>query len=244
MESIWIEVVLIAVAIVANGFFSGSEIALVSARPSRLAQLRGERVPGAARAEALKRDPEHLSRHRADRHHPGGDAGLGGRRRHRGGSAEPWLAEPAGPRRRPLGGGQSRSGAVIAPHHLRLAGHRRAHAEGARAAQSRGVACARGAGRSPGWCACSTRPSRLLTWSTRIVLIVLGQRDAAAGAAGLGGGGQVSGPRGRVPRRVRAAGERARPARLPVHRHPGAPRHDAAAQHPRPSTSRRRRRRS
>lgn len=58
MESIWIEVALIAVAIVANGFFSGSEIALVSARPSRLAQLHGERVPGAERAMALKRDPD------------------------------------------------------------------------------------------------------------------------------------------------------------------------------------------
>ena len=50
MESVWIEVVLISVAIVANGFFSGSEIALVSARPSRLAHLRDERVPGAERA--------------------------------------------------------------------------------------------------------------------------------------------------------------------------------------------------
>lgn len=58
MESIWIEVALIAVAIVANGFFSGSEIALVSARPSRLAQLHGERVPGAERAMALKRDSD------------------------------------------------------------------------------------------------------------------------------------------------------------------------------------------
>jgi putative hemolysin len=58
MESIWIEVVLIAVAIVANGFFSGAEIALVSARPSRLAQLQDERVPGAERARALKRDPD------------------------------------------------------------------------------------------------------------------------------------------------------------------------------------------
>ena len=58
MESVWIEVVLIAVAIVANGFFSGSEIALVSARPSRLAQLRDERVPGAERALLLKRDPD------------------------------------------------------------------------------------------------------------------------------------------------------------------------------------------
>ena len=58
MESLWVEVVLIAVAIVANGFFSGSEIALVSARPSRLAQLHDEGVPGAERAIALKQDPD------------------------------------------------------------------------------------------------------------------------------------------------------------------------------------------
>jgi putative hemolysin len=58
MDTIWIEVLLIAVAIVANGFFSGSEIAVVSARPSRLAQLRDEGVPGAQRAIELKREPE------------------------------------------------------------------------------------------------------------------------------------------------------------------------------------------
>ncbi len=32
MDTIWLETVLIFVAIVANGFFAGSEIALVSAR--------------------------------------------------------------------------------------------------------------------------------------------------------------------------------------------------------------------
>lgn len=58
METLWIEVVLIAVAILANGFFAGSEIALVSSRISRLAQLRQERVPGAATALALKESPE------------------------------------------------------------------------------------------------------------------------------------------------------------------------------------------
>jgi magnesium and cobalt exporter, CNNM family len=58
METIWLEVVLIMVAIVANGFFSGSEIAVVSARPSRLAQLRDERVRGAQRALDLKAAPE------------------------------------------------------------------------------------------------------------------------------------------------------------------------------------------
>ena len=58
MESIWLEIVLISVAILANGLFSGSEIALISARPARLSQLKGEGVRGAATALALKREPE------------------------------------------------------------------------------------------------------------------------------------------------------------------------------------------
>jgi putative hemolysin len=60
METIWLEVVLIAVAIVANGFFAGSEIALVSSRISRLAQLRHEHVHGATAALRLKETPEGL----------------------------------------------------------------------------------------------------------------------------------------------------------------------------------------
>ena len=48
METIWLEMVLIVVAILANGFFAGSEIALVSARQARLARLRDESVRGAA----------------------------------------------------------------------------------------------------------------------------------------------------------------------------------------------------
>src|SRR5260370_708000 len=58
MDSIWVEVFLIGVSILANAFFAGSEIALVSARPSRLSQLRARRVPGADVAEALKKDPD------------------------------------------------------------------------------------------------------------------------------------------------------------------------------------------
>ena len=54
MDTIWLEIVLIAVSILANGFFSGSEIALVSSRISRLAQLRHEGVRGAAWAMSLK----------------------------------------------------------------------------------------------------------------------------------------------------------------------------------------------
>jgi putative hemolysin len=51
-------VVLIAVARLANGFFAGSEIALVSARISRLAQLRQGAATGAAKAMSLKENPE------------------------------------------------------------------------------------------------------------------------------------------------------------------------------------------
>lgn len=58
METIWLEIVLILAAIVANGFFSGSEIAVISARASRLAQLRDEGVAGAQRALDLKGQPE------------------------------------------------------------------------------------------------------------------------------------------------------------------------------------------
>ena len=58
MDILWVELILIAVGIVANGFFAGSEIALVSSRISRLAQLREAHVPGAAAAMQLKESPE------------------------------------------------------------------------------------------------------------------------------------------------------------------------------------------
>ncbi len=58
MESIWLEVVLIAVGILANGFFAASEIALVSARISRLAQIREAGSRGATIAMQLKEAPD------------------------------------------------------------------------------------------------------------------------------------------------------------------------------------------
>jgi putative hemolysin len=58
MDDIWVELVLIGVSIIANGFFAGSEIALVSARPSRLSQLKSEGVAGAAGAAKLKQEPD------------------------------------------------------------------------------------------------------------------------------------------------------------------------------------------
>jgi putative hemolysin len=58
METLWVEFVLIAAAILANGLFAGSEIALVSSRISRLAEMRLRRTRGAATAMQLKETPE------------------------------------------------------------------------------------------------------------------------------------------------------------------------------------------
>jgi putative hemolysin len=58
MDSLSIQIVLIAIGILANGFFAGSEIALVSSRISRLTELRQQAVRGAAAAMRLKEKPE------------------------------------------------------------------------------------------------------------------------------------------------------------------------------------------
>ena len=58
METIWLEIVLITAAIVANGYFAGSEIAVVSSRAGRLTSLREAGQPGAASALRLKEAPE------------------------------------------------------------------------------------------------------------------------------------------------------------------------------------------
>ena len=58
MDTIWLQLVLIVAGILANGFFAGSEIALISARSSRLAQLRESGLHGAADAMRLKESPD------------------------------------------------------------------------------------------------------------------------------------------------------------------------------------------
>jgi putative hemolysin len=58
MDKIWIDIVLIAAGILANAFFAGSEIALVSARAGRLVELQQRAVAGAAIALRLKESPE------------------------------------------------------------------------------------------------------------------------------------------------------------------------------------------
>jgi putative hemolysin len=58
MDSVSFEIILVAIGILANGFFAGSEIALVSSRISRLAELRQRAVRGASAALRLKEKPE------------------------------------------------------------------------------------------------------------------------------------------------------------------------------------------
>jgi putative hemolysin len=58
MDSVSLEFMLIALGILANGVFAGSEFALVSSRISRLAELRQRSVRGAAAAMQLKETPE------------------------------------------------------------------------------------------------------------------------------------------------------------------------------------------
>src|SRR3981189_793059 len=247
MDGIWIEVILIGVAIVANGFFAGSELALASPPRARLAELRAKGFSGAAVAEALKREPERFlatiqiaitlvgtlasavggaaagGGRRAPPARTGGGRGRGGRRASL--AREPESARGAAVER--AGGPRHRDPA----HHLLLPRAGRAHAEGAGPAQSRGLGRARGpADRVAGARARRTRPDPHPVHPDRP------HRDRAprppAGAAGLRGGGEVPGPRGRLPGRVRGAGERSRPPRVPVHRHRGAPRHGAAAEYP------------
>lgn len=57
MDTIWIELALIVLGVVLNGFFAASEIALVSARIGRLTEL-GRTSPAAAAALRLKEHPD------------------------------------------------------------------------------------------------------------------------------------------------------------------------------------------
>jgi putative hemolysin len=57
MESIWFELVIIFVLILGNGFFAGAELALVSARRGRIAQLAAAGDKRAHLVEQLQADP-------------------------------------------------------------------------------------------------------------------------------------------------------------------------------------------
>ncbi|MFB3819955.1 MAG: hemolysin family protein [Candidatus Methylomirabilales bacterium] len=57
-SGLWLEALLIGVLILVNGFFAGSEIALVSARRSRIQQLAEGGDPHARRVARLQQDPD------------------------------------------------------------------------------------------------------------------------------------------------------------------------------------------
>ncbi len=57
MESIWLELVIIGLLILGNGFFAGAELALVSARRGRMAQLAAAGDRRAHLVEQLQADP-------------------------------------------------------------------------------------------------------------------------------------------------------------------------------------------
>jgi putative hemolysin len=58
VSSLWQEALFIGVLILMNGFFASAEIALVSARKSRIQQLAGQGDPRAQRVAALQKDPD------------------------------------------------------------------------------------------------------------------------------------------------------------------------------------------
>lgn len=59
-EGIWLEAIIILILVFANGFFSGSEIAIISARRSKLGELSKKGVHSADIANRLKSDPDRL----------------------------------------------------------------------------------------------------------------------------------------------------------------------------------------
>src|SRR5512147_2853265 len=58
LSSLWLEAVIIGILIVLNGFFAASEMALVSARKSRVKQLAEGGDAQAARVARLQEDPD------------------------------------------------------------------------------------------------------------------------------------------------------------------------------------------
>src|SRR5512137_76186 len=58
LNRLWLEIIFIAVLIVLNGFFAASEIALISARRSRVQQLASDGDPRAKRVVGIQQDPD------------------------------------------------------------------------------------------------------------------------------------------------------------------------------------------
>lgn len=175
MDGIWIEVILIGVSIIANGFFAGSELALVAARSSRLAELRAQGVSGAAAAEALKRDPEHflatlqiaITLVGTLASAVGGAAAVA--------ALQPWLASlglPGAPR---WSGPVALGSVVLLITFFSLVlGELTPKALALRNPEAWASLVAR----PVAWLVRALdAPGRMLTWSTRIVLTLIGQRD-------------------------------------------------------------------
>jgi putative hemolysin len=176
MDSVWVEVILIGVAILFNGFFAGSEIALVSSRPSRLSQLRSEGVPGAAGAEALKRDPDGflaaiqiaITLVGTLASAVGGAAAVG--------ALTPWLESLALPGATRWGGPVALGLVVLSITFATLViGELTPKALALRDPERWAGLVAR----PIAWLVrLLAGPSRILTWATRIVLTLIGMRDA------------------------------------------------------------------
>ncbi|HBR16074.1 MAG: hypothetical protein A3G39_11195 [Deltaproteobacteria bacterium RIFCSPLOWO2_12_FULL_43_16] len=58
LESLWLEAIVILILILANGFFSGSEIAIISARRSKIEELSKKGMHSADIVNQLKGDPD------------------------------------------------------------------------------------------------------------------------------------------------------------------------------------------
>ena len=175
MDGIWIELILIGVSIIANGFFAGSELALVSARSSRLAELRSKGISGAAVAEALKREPERflatiqiaITLVGTLASAVGGAAAVD--------ALQPWLAGLT------LPGAQRWSGPValglvvlLITFFSLVLGELTPKALALRNPEAWAAVVAR----SIAWLVRALdAPGRILTWSTRLVLIAIGLRD-------------------------------------------------------------------
>jgi len=57
-QGLWLEAILVATLVLVNGFFAGAEIALISARRSRIQQLVATGDSRAERVAALQADPD------------------------------------------------------------------------------------------------------------------------------------------------------------------------------------------
>ena len=75
MSDVWLNIVMVVVFVLIGGFFSGTELALISLRESQVRALSEQGRRGTALQQAPGR-PQPVPRHRADRRHPGHALGV------------------------------------------------------------------------------------------------------------------------------------------------------------------------